>query len=82
MSATAIVIDLMVAVLLLLAAALLLGMCRNAARADRAAERQAQAPVDSYQGPDSLRLLEDLEAHMKAYGNEVADYYDTTTGDR
>lgn len=32
-------------------------------------------------GPDSLRLLEDLEAHMKAYGAAVADYYDTTTGD-
>lgn len=79
MSATAIVIDLMVAALLLLAAFLVLGMCRAAAAADRAAARQA--PVDSYQGPDSLRLLEDLEAHMKAYGNEVADLYDTT-GDR
>ena len=33
-------------------------------------------------GPDNRRLLEDLEAHLKAYGNEVADYYDTTTGDR
>ncbi|WP_406156900.1 hypothetical protein [Streptomyces canus] len=43
MSATAIVIDLMIAALLLLAGALLLGMCRAAAAADRAAERQAQA---------------------------------------
>jgi hypothetical protein len=38
--------------------------------------------VNDYDGPDSLRLLEDLEAHMKAYGEAVADYYDTTTGDR
>ncbi|MFJ5967935.1 hypothetical protein [Streptomyces sp. NPDC093060] len=33
-------------------------------------------------GPDSLRLLEDLEAHMKAYAETVADFYDTTTGER
>jgi hypothetical protein len=33
-------------------------------------------------GPDSLRLLEDLEAQLKAYGAQVADYYDTTPGDR
>jgi hypothetical protein len=32
-------------------------------------------------GPDGLRLLEDLEAEMKAYAERVADYYDTTTGD-
>jgi hypothetical protein len=32
-------------------------------------------------GPDGLRLLETLEADLKAYGAEVADYYDTTTGD-
>lgn len=34
-----------------------------------------------YEGPDSLQLLEDLEAHMKAYGARVADLYDTTPGD-
>lgn len=42
------------------------------------AEARAQHDV----GPDPLRLLEDLEAHLKAYGEAVADYYDTTTGDR
>jgi hypothetical protein len=30
-----------------------------------------------YDGPDSLRLIEDLDAHMKAYGEKVADLYDT-----
>ena len=52
-------------------------LCRAAGRASRAEERQ---PVDSYEGPDSLRLLEDLEAHMKQYGARVADLYDTTPG--
>ncbi|MFF7550889.1 hypothetical protein ACFZCU_45905 [Streptomyces canus] len=46
---------------------------------------ESPAPTDHDDGhdvgPDSLRLLKDLEAHMKAYGNEVADLYDTTTGD-
>ncbi|MFF7130035.1 hypothetical protein [Streptomyces sp. NPDC008240] len=37
--------------------------------------------IDEYDGPDSLRLLKDLEAHMKAYAETVADFYDTTTGD-
>jgi hypothetical protein len=32
--------------------------------------------------PDSLRFLEDLEAHLKAYGATVADFYTTTEGDR
>lgn len=54
-------------------------LCRAAGRETR---REAQCPpVDSYQGPVSLRLLEDLEAHLKAYGATVADLYDTTTGD-
>lgn len=38
------------------------------------------AAHDHYEGPDSLRLLQDLEAHMKAYGEAVADLYDTTPG--
>lgn len=38
------------------------------------------APEWEYDGPDSLRLLQDLEAHMKAYGAAVADFYDTTPG--
>ena len=33
-------------------------------------------------GPDPLRLLTELDAHLKAYGATVADFYDTTTGDR
>lgn len=40
------------------------------------------APARQYDGPDSLRLLEDLEADLKAYGKTVADFYDTTPGDR
>lgn len=31
-------------------------------------------------GPDPLRLLQDLEADLKAYAATVADFYDTTTG--
>lgn len=50
------------------------GLCRAAGR-EFPGEPQ---PVDSYQGPDSLRLLEDLDAHLKAYGAAVADLYDTT----
>lgn len=33
-------------------------------------------------GPDALRLLEDLERHLKAYGAAVADLYDTSPGER
>ncbi|MDX3639293.1 hypothetical protein [Streptomyces sp. MB09-02B] len=33
-------------------------------------------------GPDPLRLLTDLEAHLKAYGAEIADLYEPArTGD-
>lgn len=39
------------------------------------------APALHDVGPDSLRLLEDLDAHLKAYDAAVADLYDTTTGD-
>jgi hypothetical protein len=35
------------------------------------------APAVHDVGPDSLRLIEDLDAHMKAYGEQVADLYDT-----
>jgi hypothetical protein len=41
-----------------------------------ACERAGLPPVDSYEGPDSLRLLEDLEAHMKAYDATIADFYE------
>lgn len=53
---------------------------RPALKARITAARQ-RTGIDDYDGPDSLRLLEDLEAHMKAYAAEVADFYDTTTGD-
>lgn len=36
------------------------------------------APTVHDVGPDNLRLLEDLDAHLKAYGAAVADLYDTT----
>ncbi len=52
-------------------------ICR---RAGRPQEEPRAVVEDGYEGPDSLRLLQDLEAHMKAYGAAVADYYDTTTG--
>ncbi|MDX2513893.1 hypothetical protein PV355_01760 [Streptomyces stelliscabiei] len=33
-------------------------------------------------GPDPLLLLEDLTAHLRAYGAEIADYYEPVrTGD-
>lgn len=31
-------------------------------------------------GPDGLRLQQDLAAHLKAYGEQIADLYDTTSG--
>lgn len=56
------------------------GMPYLAARWDDDAEQWVnEEPHDL--GPDNLRLLEDLEAHLKAYGASVADLYDTTTGD-
>ena len=46
------------------------------------ADRQQWANTEEHDvGPDQLRLLQDLEAHLKAYGNNIADLYDTT-GDR
>lgn len=78
MSAAVIGAGVTITVLLILLA---LGLCQAGGRASRAEEQRP--PVDEYQGPDSLRLLEDLDTHMKAYGNAVADLYDnTTTGDR
>lgn len=38
--------------------------------------RHAAEQIRHYDGPDSLRLLEDLETHMKAYGNTIADLYE------
>lgn len=33
-------------------------------------------------GPDPLQLLADVEADLKAYGETLADLYDTNSGDR
>ena len=78
-----------------IAAALLavgIALVRRARRADRLEDqpymnalydeaRQEWVNTEAHPvGPDSLRLLKDLEAHMKAYGAAVADYYDTTPG--
>lgn len=71
---------LITAALLLVVAFFAFALCRAAGRASRAEEQHT--PVDSYQGPDSLHLLEDLEAHITEYGNTISDFYDTTTGDR
>ena len=47
----------------------------EAERVTAARERVGMPAEDTYDGPDSLRLLEDLEAHMNAYGAAVADLY-------
>lgn len=44
--------------------------------------RGSFAPTVHDVGPDNLRLIEDLDAHLKAYGAAVADLYDTTTGNQ
>jgi hypothetical protein len=61
--------------------ALAVALYRREQRRPLERDRIIAAAHDSYEGPDSLRLLEDLEAHMKAYGAAVADLYDTTPGE-
>ncbi|MBD9723496.1 hypothetical protein PV755_46310 [Streptomyces caniscabiei] len=46
---------------------------------DKAGDWVNQAEHDV--GPDPLRLLTDLEAHLKAYGATVADLYEPITTD-
>lgn len=47
---------------------------------DQAGDWVNEAPHDV--GPDPLRLLDDITAHLKAYGAEIADYYEPVrTGD-
>lgn len=47
---------------------------------DEAGDRVNETPHDV--GPDPLRLLDDITAHLKAYGAEIADYYEPArTGD-
>jgi hypothetical protein len=47
---------------------------------DKAGDWANQAEHDV--GPDPLRLLTDLEAHLKAYGAEIADLYEPATTDQ
>ncbi|MFJ2000306.1 hypothetical protein [Streptomyces chartreusis] len=39
-------------------------------------DRIIAAARDSYVGPDSLRLLQDLDAHLDAYADQVAGLYE------
>lgn len=52
---------------------------RRPSEAERAAEARARVglpPVDGYEGPDSLRLMEDLDAHLDAYASRLAGLYE------
>lgn len=53
---------------------------RRAWRAETEREQPTREATQHDVGPDSLRLLQDLDAHLDAYAATVADYYDTTTG--
>lgn len=59
-----------VACLLLLA----VGLCRAAGRGSRAEEAREETGHDV--GPDSLRLLEDLDAHLDAHAAQLAGLYE------
>lgn len=74
MSATAIAINVTVAALLAFAALLTLGLCRAAGRASRAEEAREETAHDV--GPDSLRLLQDLDAHLDAHAARLAGLYE------
>ena len=77
MSTTAAAVTVVVFLVVVLTAAhwVICRLRRAASTRDRLI-REAHQRADSYEGPDSLRLLEDLEAHMKAYGKAVADLYE------
>ena len=38
--------------------------------------REAHERADSYEGPDSLRLMQDLDAHLNAYAAQVTGLYE------
>lgn len=65
-----------VAVIVALYTAIAVCLYRREQRRPLERDRIIAAAHDSYQGPDSLRLLEDLEAHMDAYGTQVAGLYE------
>lgn len=75
-------IAVVVALLALYAAAALLVWRREGRRLpdrDRILTASRE-PTTHDTDPDGLRFVQDLEAHLKAYGATVADYYDTTPG--
>lgn len=75
MNTAAIVIDLGYTVVFLLAAWVLYRLCRTPRRT-----RISVMPAEL--SPEDEALVAEAAARMKAYGETVADYYDTTPGDR
>jgi hypothetical protein len=55
-----------------------LGVCIHRINRRRPLERDQiiAAARDSYVGPDSLRLMQDLDAHLDAYAARVAGLYE------
>ena len=53
---------------------LALGLCRAAGRASRAEEAREETVHDV--GPDSLQLLQDLDAHLDAHAAQLAGLYE------
>lgn len=39
-------------------------------------EQAAATPADTYQGPNSLQLMEDLDAHLDAYAASIDGLYE------
>ena len=62
-------------------AVVLYRLCRTHRPSEEQRAAAAAARV-GIAGPDEGQFVADLEAQMKAYAAEVADFYDTTTGDR
>jgi hypothetical protein len=54
-------------------------LTRRPSEAERAAAARARIgmpPVDSYEGPDSLRLMQELDAHLDSYMAHLAGLYE------
>lgn len=64
----------LIAFALLGAAFLTLGLCRAAGRGSRAEEAREETGHDV--GPDPLRLLQDLDAHLDAHAAQLAGLYE------
>lgn len=56
----------------------LLGICIHCVNRRRPLERDQviAAARDSYQGPDSLRLMQDLDAHLDDYAEHLSGLYE------